>query len=132
MFEKKFAKARNSKTRGDIGMGAAIAWATANEYTVSIPLTDSQDYDLIIDNGKPLRVQIKTTKYKEKSGNYTAALRTNGGNRSGFGKTKFFDKSKVDAVFILCENGDMYLIKSSIIHSKNAITMSAKMKKFKI
>ena len=37
----------NSKRQGNIGIGAAIAWFTVHGYTVSIPLTDSQDYDLI-------------------------------------------------------------------------------------
>lgn len=28
-------------------------------YTVSVPITDSQDYDLIVDNGALLKVQVK-------------------------------------------------------------------------
>ncbi len=50
--------AKNSKKQGDIGLGAAIAYFTFKGFTVSIPLTDSQDYDLVVDDGHKLsRIQ---------------------------------------------------------------------------
>jgi hypothetical protein len=42
-------KFRNSKKQGDWGLGSAIAWFTAQGYTVALPITDSQHYDLIVD-----------------------------------------------------------------------------------
>ena len=42
-------KFSNSKKQGDWGLGRAIAYFTLKEYTVSVPLTESQDYDLIVD-----------------------------------------------------------------------------------
>jgi HJR/Mrr/RecB family endonuclease len=55
----------NTKKQGDVGLGQAIAWFTRNSYTVSLPLTDSQDYDLIVDKDNVLyRVQVKTTSNK--------------------------------------------------------------------
>ena len=33
-------------------MGIAIGYFVAQGYTVSVPLTDSQDYDLIIDTSE--------------------------------------------------------------------------------
>ena len=60
-----FENAINSKKQGDIGMCYAIAYFSKLGYTISIPITDSQDYDLIIDNGiELLKVQVKTTKFK--------------------------------------------------------------------
>lgn len=59
-----FENAINSKKQGDIGMCYAIAYFSKMGYTVNIPITDSQDYDLIIDReGKLLKVQVKTTKF---------------------------------------------------------------------
>lgn len=44
----------NTKRRGAVGLGAAVAYFTKLGYIVSIPLNDSQDYDLIIDDGSKL------------------------------------------------------------------------------
>lgn len=42
----------------------AIAYFSTNGYTVSIPLNDTQDYDLIVEkNGILQRVQVKATGY---------------------------------------------------------------------
>ena len=46
-----FENAINSKKQGDIGMCYAMAYYAKLEWTVSIPVTDSQDYDLVVDNG---------------------------------------------------------------------------------
>lgn len=52
-------------------MAYAIAYYSELGYTVSIPLTDTQDYDLIADTGNTLlKVQVKTTTCLNKSGNY--------------------------------------------------------------
>lgn len=51
-----FENAINSKKQGDIGMCYAMAYFSKIGYTVSVPITDSQDYDLIVDNGALLKV----------------------------------------------------------------------------
>ena len=38
-----------NKQRGNCGLGIAIGYFSTNGYTVSIPLNDTQDYDLLID-----------------------------------------------------------------------------------
>lgn len=92
----------NSKKQGDIGLGVAIGYFVRNGYVVSIPLTDSQDYDLIVDNGnKLLKVQVKTTGYKTDYGVYNCSLTVKGGNRSGTGKTKKISLDSFDLLFIL-------------------------------
>lgn len=40
---------KNSKKQGDAGLGEAIAYFTRLGYTVQLPLTDSQDYALVVD-----------------------------------------------------------------------------------
>lgn len=103
--------ASNSKKQGDIGLSQAIAWFVKEGYVVSIPLTDSQEYDLIVDVNNTLsKVQVKTTSYKSKYGIYSCGLRTLGGNRSGTGKTKFINKDLIDFVFIVTDEFTKYLI----------------------
>ena len=56
-------------TRKEIGNAAlsmAIAYFGSNGYIVSIPLNDTQDYDLIVDkNGCVQRVQVKGDKHNQ-------------------------------------------------------------------
>lgn len=70
-----FNNAGNSKQQGDVGLGAAIGWFTSKGYTVCIPLTDSQDYDLVVETkGKLEKVQVKTTSSTKENGNSTVWL----------------------------------------------------------
>ena len=55
-----FENATNSKKQGDIGMCYAMAYYSKLGWTISIPITDSQDYDLIVDTGvNLLKVKLK-------------------------------------------------------------------------
>lgn len=119
-----FSKATNSKKQGDVGLGAAIAHLTQMGYTVCIPLTDSQDYDLVVEiDGKLLRVQVKTSTNKITSGAYAVGLRVLGGNQSWSGVSKLFDPTKVDALFILLDNGKRYFIPSDKIVGTSTISV---------
>ncbi len=125
--------AHNSKKQGDVGLGRAIAYFSENAYTVSLPLTDSQDYDLIIDKENSLeRVQVKTTNTKSEFGIYVANLRICGGNRSSKGSVKLFDKTKCEKVFVLCGNGRMYSIPSKEIHVKTCLSLGEKYQSFEV
>lgn len=115
---------KNSKKQGDAGLGIAIGWFAAQGYTVCVPLTDSQDYDLIVDMDGLKRVQVKTTAYRNPAGNYVAGLRVHGGNRTGTGKVKFFNPSGVDLVFIVTACGANYLVPSNVC-GRNSIALSA-------
>ena len=51
---------KNTKIQGSIGLGQAIACFTKLGYIVSVPLNDSQDYDLIVEiDNKLYKVQVK-------------------------------------------------------------------------
>lgn len=116
----------NTKKQGDIGLGVAIGWFAKKGYTVSIPLTDSQEYDLVVDiNNSLKRIQIKTTQYK-RDGNYSVSLTTKGGNKSGTGKIKKFDKELVDILWILTNDKEVYLLPTKNVKSTSSITLSSK------
>lgn len=117
--------------QGNLGLGAAIAYYTSKCIPISIPLNDTQGYDLIIDDGTLKRVQIKTTKYKSKSGDFMVQLRNTGGS-SGKSVIRLFDKSKSDVLFVLTKDGDRYEIPTSVINVINSLTLNEKFDVFKV
>jgi hypothetical protein len=125
-----FELCKNSKKQGDIGLGMAISHYCSLGYTVSIPLTDSQSYDLIVDNGTIQRVQVKTTSLK-KSGKYLVNMRTMGGNQKRYWCKKM-DKSEVDILFILTDDHSIYIIPTKDIKSESGLTLSDVYKNFKV
>ena len=119
--------------QGNTGVGFAIAYFTKIGCTVSIPLTDTQDYDLIVDDGTDLlRVQVKTTNSKSKYGFFCLNLRVTGGNRSGIGKSKTFDQCNCDAVFALTSEGSLYYIPKVAISAKTQIKLGKNYEKYKV
>ena len=42
-------KFETNKEKGNSSLGIAIAYFSTNGYTVSIPLNDTQDYDLVVE-----------------------------------------------------------------------------------
>lgn len=120
----------NSRKQGEVGLGAAIAYFTRQGITVCIPISESQRYDLVIEEGVELKkVQVKTTYYKKPSGLYEAALKTSGGNQSS-SHIKKLDKEAIDYLFVLTEDGQQYLIPSAEIKGTSAIILGEKYKQF--
>ena len=122
----------NSKKQGDWGLGRAIAYFTLKEYTVSVPLTESQEYDLIIDNEDGLKkVQVRTSSQITPSGKPKVGLRTLGGNQS-FHTIKKFDASKVDMIFVTTVGFGDYVIPTSEFSSRNCLTIDKRFEKYKV
>ena len=117
----------NSKIKGTVGVGHAIGYFTQKGIVVSIPINDSQPYDLVIDlNGSLKKVQVKTTT------NESLALRTTGGNQS-FHTAKPFDHKSCDYVFGMMDNGDSWLIPTDKFTNKTSIKLTdIKFKEFKL
>ena len=96
----------------------AIAYFSANGYTVSIPLNDTQDYDLVIEKNNVLEtVQVKATGCKTKHNVYQVALKSCGGTKGDAYKTLI--DTKVDYLFILTEELKMYFIPCNKIFNKS-------------
>ena len=124
---------KNSKKQGDAGMGIAIGWFCGNGYNVSIPLTDSQDYDLVVEINNILKkVQVKTTTYKKKSNIYQVFLKTCGGNKSGTGKTKLFNWESSDYLFIVTSDEDKYIIPTFPSMPKNTLNLGEQYQQYKV
>ena len=113
--------------QGNIGLGKAISYFVSNKIPISIPLNDTQKYDLVAEiNGKLQKVSVKTSRNSHKnSTSYSVQLRNTGGS-SGKNKVRLFDKNDIDYLFIYTADNKMYLIPSEIITVKNAITVGIK------
>ena len=128
-----FENVINSKKQGDVGMCYAIAYYSRLGWTVSIPITDSQDYDLLVENTDDniLKVQVKTSRYLTEGGTYQVSLKTCGGNKSGQ-TIKKMDKNYIDLVFVLVDDGSCYSIPTEKIESSGSMNLGDKYSEFKV
>lgn len=120
-----------NKEKGNTSLGIAIAYYSSNGYTVSIPLNDTQDYDLLVDKDNVLKkVQVKSSACKTKYGNYQVALKSCGGTK---GKTyKTVIETKIDELFILTEDLKMYILPISEIKNKSTLTICEKYDQYRV
>ena len=120
--------------QGNIGLGKAIEYFTSKCIPVSLPLNDTQSYDLIADfNGKLQRVQVKTTRYTETEGkSYAVQLRNCGGNKTGKARAILFDNTSCDYLFVYTGANKMYLIPAQDIDAKNTITVGIKYTEYEV
>lgn len=96
-----------------------------------MPLTDSQEYDLVIDqDGALKRVQIKTTYYK-RNGVYTVNLKTST-KRKNKNIYKGFDSTKCDLLYILTEEDEEYIIPCKGLTVETSLNLSDKYSEYKI
>lgn len=124
-------KFKTNKEKGNSSLGIGIAYYASNGYTVSIPLNDTQDYDLIVDkNNKIKRVQVKSSGCRTKYGNYQVALKSCGGTRGTTYKTLI--ETNIDELFIVTEDLGMYVLPKEEINNKSTLNICSKYEKFKI
>lgn len=107
----------------------AIAYFGSNGYTVSIPLNDTQDYDLVVDfDGELKKIQVKASGYKQNNDSFQIQLRTvSGTTRQPYKTVKDTD---IDYLFCLCGDGTMYLIPRNEIINKTALNLTKNKSKF--
>lgn len=118
-----------NKQKGNAGLAMAIAYFGSNGYIVSLPLNDTQDYDMIVDkDGILQKVQCKSTNQKKENGNYELALSSCGGTKGEVYKTVI--DTDVDLIFALRGDGVMYVIPKKDITAKRKIVLCTEKNKF--
>lgn len=107
----------------------AIAYFGSNGYTVSIPLNDTQDYDLVVDfDGELKKIQVKASGYKQNNDSFQIQLRTvSGTTRQPYKTVK---DTNIDYLFCLCGDGTMYLIPRNEIINKTTLNLIKNKGKF--
>ncbi len=121
-----------SKKQGNLGIARAIYEYTKMGYTVLIPLSDSDKYDLVIDDDDTLkRVQVKTSRCKARSykgynkTGYQVNLATKGGNRT-INKIRGRETTDYDLLFVLLETGECWSIPTEALGNiKHSIIVGA-------
>jgi len=109
-------------------VAVAITWFTQQDYVVSIPLSENQSYDLVVEKDGILKtVQIKSVTYKA-AGKFEVGLRTTG--RSPI-EHRDFDHSAVDWLFVLTADMTIYFIPTSEFSNTNSLTLGDKYARFK-
>ncbi len=106
---------RTTQRKGDIAVSQAIATFTKLGYDVSIPLTESAAYDLIVDTTNSVhRVQVRY------SGSREVDLRRIHSNSSGY-VIKKPRKNAYDWLYILKSTGEEYLLQDCL-HTRRSFT----------
>lgn len=124
-------KFNSNKEKGNTGLGIAIAYYSANGYTVSIPLNDTQDYDFIVDKDNILKkIQVKATSCKTKYNKYQVALKSCGGTKGETYKTVV--DTNIDEVFIVTDSLGLFKIPIEVIKNKTTLNLCEKYEKYKI
>jgi hypothetical protein len=122
----------NPREQGLLGLTDAIGWFGAHGWSVSLPLIDSQAYDLVVDDGVTLsRVQVKTTTRRARNGTFVVQLCTRGGNRS-FHTTKHFDPATCELLYVLTDAQERYLIPTGEVHARSSLTLGPRMRHFRL
>lgn len=117
----------NTKQKGNIGVGIAIAYYTSIGAVVSVPINDSQDYDLLVDIDSFIyTVQVKYTSEKTSSGYYTVGLRSISGSSKQ--EYKNVGATNVDFLFITTKDYQIFLIPVAEITQISAITLNTSFK----
>lgn len=122
---------RNPREQGLLGVTDAIAHFGARGWCVSLPLIDSQPYDLVVDDGaRLLRVQVKTTTYRSPYGVYVVGLATRGGNQS-FHTSKPFDAEACDVLYVLTDAGDRYLVPTAAVAARTSLNLGERYARYR-
>lgn len=112
----------NNKSKGRFGLTMAIAYYGYKGYTISVPLNDTQDYDIVIDDEERLqKVQVKCTGSLDEYGIYHVSLKSSGGTKGKLYKR--VKDTKIDRVFVVCTNGWMFDIPMSAITQKSVLPL---------
>ncbi len=111
-----------NKQKGRIGLSMAINYFTFQGYTISLPINDTQWYDLVIEkDGKFQTVQCKCTDTEINE----ISLRSTGGTH-GSVYDRVTNHSELDYLFCVSKERNMFLIPVSDIldaGNKNRISL---------
>lgn len=121
----------NTKQFGNIAIGKAINYFLSKGYIVSLPINDSQSYDLVVEIDHKLnKIQVKMTSQKNDNNFFLVDLRSTGGNQSR-NTIKHFDKNSCDYVFACTTENTTFLIPSEVCN-KHSVSLGEKYIKYKV
>lgn len=121
----------NSKKLGDLGLGRAISYFARLGLSIAIPLTDSQDYDLVVEFPDGLKkIQVKFTSCRCPSGAFIANLNMKGGTKGRI--WKWGDQIVFDYLFVATSDGSDWLVPRSAVNKNITLSDTNKNSIFRI
>jgi hypothetical protein len=119
----------NSLKQGNAGLGKAIAYFTMHGYGVAIPLTDSEDWDLVVCKDRKLqKVQVKTSTQMPKNVE-VFEVSVHGGNNGKLKTCKYIAEQDWDLLFLYhLTTGLTALIPKSVLSVKNKVMFGPRTK----
>lgn len=113
----------STRKQGDLGLTFAIYKLTKEGYTVSIPITDNQGYDIVIEKDLVLyTVQVKSTKTESENGHFIVQLKSVRPNRTRSVIINY--NNMCDYLGIATSDSKFYLIPSSAITCASALRLT--------
>jgi hypothetical protein len=101
----------DNKHKGNLAIASAIKHYVSAGYTVSLPLSDTAKYDLVVERDGAFRaVQCKYAGHERSQGIFSVPLYVCGGNRSAGNRRVRYQEGDFDLLFVLYANGQMYAI----------------------
>ena len=120
-----------NKEKGNSGLVAAIAYYGFKGYTIFLPLNDTQDYDLIVDNGeKLLKVQVKATGQRSEYGYTIVNVASSGGISGKVYKT--VKDTDVDILFVVTEKQELYEIPIEEVTTRKSLYLGPDRQCFRV
>ena len=123
------------RVQGDLALLAAAHQLAKHGYTICIPLTDNQPYDLVIEKNKQLqRVQVKSTSRHDKgdpSRPFVVELRRKRHN-SKTTKTHLYDIDAADLLVVVTSHEEYYLIPNGRITATSQLHLNKKFEKYRL
>lgn len=119
-----------NKDKGRAGLAAAIGYFGTHGYTVSIPLNDTQDYDLLVDKDNIIsKISIKATGQRSPYGITIVNLVNTGGTKGSiYGREC---NKNIDFVFVVNEEQEMWLLPKDILTIKS-MSLGEKYTRYKL
>jgi len=119
----------DSKQKGNLAVASAIKHFVSAGYTVSIPLSDTAKYDLVVErDGTFQAVQCKYAGHERNPGIFSVPLYVCGGNRSAGNRRIKYQPGDFDILFVLCANGRAYAIPFQEIAGQTAVNVGRESK----
>lgn len=99
-------------------------------WTVCVPITDSQDYDLVVEmpGDGLMKVQVKNICREVRPGCFEAQLGIRGGTRGGIWKKP--EEMRFDLLFIAAGDGTEWLIPRQMLRSSITVGIGTKNKRY--
>ena len=119
-----------NKHTGNSGLALAIAYFVGEGYVVSVPLNDTQPYDLVVDMEDGLKkVSVKTTRTKSKYGVFIVSVCSCGGT-NGKCYARVINED-IDILAAVTSEGDIYIIPKAKIRNTKVMYLGKKYAEYK-